>query len=75
MAEGALLETIIDGTPADRAGLQVGDVIVAIEGTPVDDRHSLVSLLLEHVAGDTIMIDVLRNGQTFQTELMLGERA
>jgi S1-C subfamily serine protease len=41
--EGALLETIADGTPAERAGLQVGDVIVAVEGKPVDDRHSFLS--------------------------------
>jgi 2-alkenal reductase len=75
ITEGALLETILEGTPAARAGLRVGDVIVAIDGKRVDDRHSLVSLLLEHVAGDTIMLDVLRDGERFQTELTLGERA
>jgi S1-C subfamily serine protease len=35
----------------------------------------LVSELLEYVAGETITIDVLRNGETFQTTLTLGERA
>lgn len=73
--KGALLETVVDGTPADRAGLRAGDVIISIEGTPVDDRHSLVSLLLEHVAGDTITLEILRDGQVFETNLTLGERA
>jgi S1-C subfamily serine protease len=75
ITEGALLDTILPGTPADRAGLEVGDVIVAINGAPVNDRQPLVSLLLEHVAGDTITVDVFRDGNTFQAQLTLGERA
>ncbi len=75
IVEGALLDSIVDGTPADRAGLRSGDVIVAIEDTPVDDRHSLVSLLLEHVAGDTITLEILREGKIIETDLTLGERA
>lgn len=75
ITEGALLESVVDGTPAERAGLRPGDVIIAIEGIPVDDRHSLVSLLLEHVAGETISLEVLRDGRTIQTQLTLGERA
>ncbi len=49
-------------------------MIVTLNGRPVDDRNSLVALLLEHVAGETITLDVLRNGQVFQTQLTLGER-
>jgi 2-alkenal reductase len=75
ITEGALLDSVLPGTPAERAGLQVGDVVVAINGAPVNDRQPLVSLLLEHVAGDTITLDVLRDGTTFQTQLTLGERA
>ena len=45
-----------------------------INGQPVDERHPLVSLLLEHVAGETVTVDILRDGQTFQIELTLGER-
>jgi 2-alkenal reductase len=75
ITEGAVLQTVIDSTPAARAGLQAGDVIVALNGRPVDDRNSLVGLLLEHVAGETITLDVLRSGKIFQTQLTLGERA
>lgn len=75
ISEGALLDSVLPGTPAERAGLQVGDVIVAINSATVNDRQPLVSLLLEHVAGDTITLDVLRDGTTFQTQLTLGERA
>lgn len=74
ITEGAVLETVLDGSPAAAAGLQAGDVIVAMNSRPVDDRNSLVSLLLEHVAGETVTIDVMRNGQVLQMQLTLGER-
>ena len=63
------------GTPAEQAGLQPGDVIVALNGQQVNDRRSLVSLLLEHVAGETVTLDIMRNGELIQTQLTLGERA
>jgi 2-alkenal reductase len=72
---GALLQDIVPGTPAAQAGLRPGDVVVAINGQMIDDRHPLVSELLEYVAGETITLDVLRDGETFQTTLTLGERA
>jgi len=75
ITQGALLQDVIIGAPASRAGLQVGDIVLSIDGKPVDDRHPLVSLLLEHVAGETITVEVLREGETIQTTLTLGERA
>jgi S1-C subfamily serine protease len=75
LAEGALLQEVVGGSPAAQAGLQVGDVIVAVNGQALDERHPLVSLLVEYVAGETITLDILRNDKTFQTELTLAERA
>ncbi|MFC1976282.1 S1C family serine protease [Chloroflexota bacterium] len=72
---GALLQDVIPDTPAAQAGLHPGDVVVAINSQMIDDRHPLVSLLLEHVAGETITLDVLRDSETFQATLTLGERA
>jgi 2-alkenal reductase len=75
ISQGAMLQEIVAGTPAARAGLQAGDIIIAINGQPIDDRHPLVSLLLEHIAGETITLDLVRDGVTLQTTLTLGERA
>jgi 2-alkenal reductase len=75
VTQGALLEEVVGNSPAAQAGLKTGDVITGINGQSLDERHPLVSLLVEYVAGETITLDVLRNGQTFQTELTLGERA
>jgi 2-alkenal reductase len=71
---GALLQDVVSDTPAAQAGLRPGDVVVAINSQMIDDRHPLVSLLLEYVAGETITLDVLRDGEIFQTMLTLGER-
>lgn len=75
VTEGALLQDVVAGAPASQAGLRVGDVIVAVNGKPVSDRTPLVSLLIEHVAGETVTLDILRDGEIFQTSLTLGERA
>ena len=75
VSQGAMLEEIVAGTPAARADLQAGDIIIALDGQSIDDRHPLVSLLLEHVAGETITLDVVRDGDTLQKTLTLGERA
>jgi 2-alkenal reductase len=75
ITQGALLEEVVGGSPAAQAGLQAGDVIIMVNGQALDDRHPLVSLLVEYVAGETITLDILRGGQTFQTRLTLGERA
>jgi 2-alkenal reductase len=74
VSQGALLEDITVGTPANLAGLKVGDIIVTVNGQQVDDRHPLVSLLLEHVAGETITLEVLRDGKTFSLTITLAER-
>jgi 2-alkenal reductase len=75
LTDGALLQEVVGGSPADQAGLRVGDIITAVNGQRLDERHPLVSLLIEHVAGDTISLEILRDGSTFQTNLTLGERA
>lgn len=74
LTEGAYITTVVRGTPASQAGLQAGDVISKISGQVVDDRQQLVSLLFEHVAGETIAIEFLRDGVVFETSLTLVER-
>jgi S1-C subfamily serine protease len=62
-------------SPAAKAGLQVGDVITAVDGQQITAQHSLVDMLIfDHKPGDTIKLTVDRNGTTEQLSVTLGTR-
>jgi serine protease Do len=52
--------SIVPHSPADKAGLKPGDIIIAVNGQKIDSRHSLTSLLDQHKAGDTVKLSVVR---------------
>ena len=62
------------GTPAADAGLQEGDIIVKVDGQAIDSEHPLDATLSQHAPGDTVSIEVLRDGQTVNLQLTLGTR-
>ncbi len=60
---GVLLEDVNPGSPADRAGLKVGDVVTSVAGNPVDNVRQFAINLYAYKIGQRAEIDVLRNGQ------------
>jgi serine protease Do len=70
-AEGALLNTVNPGEPADRAGLRAGDVIVEYNGRPVKDSDSLVAMVVNTKPGTAVPVTVIRDKQrkTFNVTL------
>lgn len=71
---GALLSEVQSDGPAAAAGLQNGDIITAVDGTALDGTVSLRQLLLQQKPGDTVTLEVLRDGQTRSFEVQLGTR-
>ena len=63
---------IFAGSPADKAGLKDGDVIVAVDGDAVDAEHDLSTRILPHVPGDTVSLSVVRDGRTMDISVTLG---
>jgi putative serine protease PepD len=59
----AVLTNVVAGTPADKAGLQTGDAITAVDGSSIDGSLSLVAQVRERNVGDKVTITVVRNGQ------------
>jgi len=66
-------EAVFPGSPAEQAGLQAGDIIVAINGTQVTADSDLSMLILPFSAGDTITLSVLRDSSTEEVDVTLGE--
>jgi 2-alkenal reductase len=72
---GVQVMEIEAGGPAANAGLQVGDVIVGVSGDAGSDpSEALDTILFEQKPGDTVTLDVIRNGQPTTVEVTLGER-
>lgn len=74
-AVGFLLTEVAEGTPADRAGLLVGDSIVAVGGTRVTDQESVPAALLRLTPGAAVEIAVLRGGEPRAFTVVPTERA
>ena len=72
--EGALVISVAEDSPADRAGIEVDDVIVQVDGVPIIGTSQLVLMLLtDYRVGDTISVEVVRAAVRFTFELTLEE--
>ncbi len=86
---GALVQTVTSGGPADKAGLQAGDtqvnvggqeitgggdVIVAVDGVDVAGMADVVAAVNRKVPGDEVTLDIIRDGETSQLTVELGDR-
>ena len=65
--------SIINGSPADKAGLKEKDIITKIEGTNIDANNSLTSILGRHNVGDKVTLTVIRDGKEKQITATLEE--
>src|ERR687896_568453 len=67
-----VVETM-EGSPADRAGLRPEDLILDVDGAPVESVNDLQSLMVGDVIGRTVRVTVHRNGETSTLELVPDE--
>jgi S1-C subfamily serine protease len=73
-ASGLLLVGVESGSPADKGGLLVGDIIVAIAGQSVTDPDELVASLSGSVVGAPTALELLRGGKPATVTVTIGER-
>jgi S1-C subfamily serine protease len=72
--EGAEITQVYDNTPAATAGLQVGDIITAVDGMSVDQQHTLSQRLYSYAEGDKVTLSVQRSGEEMSIDVTLGPR-
>jgi serine protease Do len=71
---GALVVETVADSPADKAGLKSGDVIVKFNGKPVKDNRNLKLTVAGVTPGTTVPVEVLRDGKLEKLDLKVGEQ-
>ncbi|MGH8619529.1 MAG: Do family serine endopeptidase [Burkholderiales bacterium] len=71
--EGALIGGVEKGSPAERAGLKAGDVVLALDGKPVADASALARGIADRKPGDGVQLKVWRDGAAHEMTVKVGD--
>jgi putative serine protease PepD len=71
---GAKIQNLVNGGPAQQAGLQNGDVITKVDDRPVSDVDALIAAVRAHEIGETVTVTYTRNGQTQTAKVTLAQQ-
>ena len=71
--QGAIVDQVNAGSPAEKVGLKQGDVIVKVNGQAIDNSNSLRNRVSELAPGTAVTLDVVRHGESRQLTATLGE--
>jgi serine protease Do len=74
VSEGALVQDITDGSPAERAGLRPYDVIVSFDGQPIATDDELIRQISSHTPGAATALTIVRDGRQMPVTVKLAER-
>lgn len=72
-AEGVIIMRVAPDSPADRAGLRQGDIILKIDGEEVDSMEEVTKTIRDKDIGDQIQLEILRNEERRIIETRLGK--
>ncbi len=71
---GVKVAQVVEGSPAQEAGIETDDVITAVDGEEVDDLKAFSDILKKHSSGDTVKVTVKRGGEEITLEAVLTTR-
>jgi S1-C subfamily serine protease len=72
--DGVLLEAVLEGTPADKAGIKGGDVLVKFGDEKITVLEDFEAALRQHKPGDTVKVAIRRGDKTIEVEVTLARR-
>jgi serine protease Do len=73
--EGVLVNLVLPDTPAEKAGVLPGDVILSVDGTPTPTGNDLVAKISETAIGQTVKLHLVRDGKELDIKVPVGDRA
>lgn len=71
---GSIIATVQRGSPAEQAGVLIGDIVLAVDGEPVNGQAGLVAAIRDRIPGDSISIDLVRDGERLTVSAVLVAR-
>ena len=71
--KGALVADVVEGGPADKAGIERGDVIVTFDGKDISKSDDLPYIVASTPVGKTVTVEVIRKGQRKSIQVKIGE--
>jgi membrane-associated protease RseP (regulator of RpoE activity) len=69
---GALVVEVIPDSPAEQAGIRIGDVIMAVEDRALDEGHTLADAVTQYDPGEEIQLHIYREGRRGVAQVTLG---
>ena len=73
--QGAIITNVQPGSPADKAGILIDDVVLAVDGEPIDGQAGLVAAIRDAEPGQTVKIEIFRDGKRLVFEATLIARS
>lgn len=74
-AEGVLVVSVAPDAPADQAGVLIGDILIALDGTPISDVSDVHALLAGDRIGQPLTAQFIRGGRLQELTITVGERS
>ncbi len=72
--KGVYIQNVMEGYPAQKAGIKAGDIITAFNGTVIETPFELVAQILRYEPGDSVKISINRDGKSIELDLVLTEK-
>ena len=71
-AKGALVASVAEGSPSDKAGIQSGDIIIEFDGKPINEMQELPKIVAETDVGKTVTVKIWRSRKEISKKITLG---
>ena len=74
LSSGIYVASVVTDGPASRAGVCAGDIILSANGRTITEQAELIAIINECSVGDSIRLEIFRNGDTFSCDILLADK-